>query len=56
MEREKWEYRTRLVSDPGNAEQIDILNEFGDLGWELVQVLILQNSSTYRFYFKRRKS
>lgn len=49
---QKWEYFTAPLLDHALQE---ILNNFGDEGWELVTVVPSANPSTPVGYFKRPK-
>lgn len=49
---QKWEYFTAPLLDHALQE---ILNNFGDDGWELVAVTATANPSTPLAYFKRPK-
>ena len=49
----KFEYKNVLDD---NIIPIEILQQYGDDGWELVQILQNINSTPYCYYFKREKS
>jgi hypothetical protein len=57
----KWEYATipliKAMRDMGYTEQKNVLDKYGDEGWELVSVIMvsIQNSNEIVAYFKREK-
>ena len=45
---QKWEYKVHVVDNDGDGADtfsIDVLNEFGDEGWELLHVNKLQDAA-----------
>ena len=48
MAMKKWEYKVHVVDNDGDGADtfsIDVLNEFGDEGWELLHVNKLQDAA-----------
>lgn len=53
---EKWEYKTIDLTTWRQIADINVdyeLNRLGDQGWQLVQIIAVENSKL--FYFKRKK-
>lgn len=50
----RWEYTERCHCHViGDIHTLGVLNEFGDLGWELVAALPGENSILVSLFFKR---
>ena len=51
----RWEYRVWAVDEPHKQDDYDILNGFGNDGWESYAVTVRQThrGTTYVYHFKR---
>ena len=59
----KWEYMTVPIfmglyslAYPFNASRAFPMDDLGEVGWELVQVIEYRNEESHLGYFKRKKS
>jgi hypothetical protein len=50
--KQKWEYH-RLFIDALNDDVVDKLNDVGERGWEMVNIISLINTNFVWFIFKR---
>ena len=46
---QQWEYRTIYLNDPRKTDEIDLLNDAGEQGWELVGI-----TANHIAYLKRQ--
>lgn len=56
-EKQQWEYRVEILGSTMTAMKNealqDVLNEWGEEGWELVAIFLLEHSSKMRLVAKR---
>jgi hypothetical protein len=50
----QWEYKYDSITCTSECDLVDILNDYGNEGWEVVSI-ITYNSVYFNIWFKRQK-
>ncbi|MSV31426.1 MAG: DUF4177 domain-containing protein [Bryobacterales bacterium] len=53
---QKWEYRVVNCYGLSGAKKVDVLNQLGEEGWQLVSVTFTDDGTNKELYLKRPKN